>query len=194
METVRNKILTGAGTNHPAPLNPCISRSLRTPREHVQTKSRSSFRFAARRSKRSNKNVSLARFLTWELVQTVPRCTGNSIALRFRAGHCVQAQPAPRVHRYPIALRFPYYTESGHQNQHICLIFFEHVFNFGAASFREEANRGEACRSAIRPRRFRGRSGLLLPCGASVVIRIQKTLSYNPDCFGDFFLEFLQAL
>ena len=92
-------------------------------RELAQTKSRSSFRFAARRSKRSNKNVSLARFLTWELVQTVPRCTGNSIALRFRAGHCVQAQPAPRVHRYPIALRFPYYTESGHQNQHICLIF-----------------------------------------------------------------------
>ena len=111
-------------------------------RELVQTKSRSSFRFAARRSKRSNKNVSLVRFLTWELVQTVPRCTGNSIALRFRAGHCVQAQPAagracrfslprdvragsacPRVHRYPIALRFPYYTELGHQNQHICLIF-----------------------------------------------------------------------
>lgn len=48
-------------------------------------------------------------------------------------GTCVQVQPAagrarglslpPRVHRYPIALRFPYYTESGHQNQHICLIF-----------------------------------------------------------------------
>ena len=74
-------------------------------RELAQTKSRSSFRFAARRSKRSNKNVSLACFLIWELVlwelvQTVPRCAGNSIALRF-----------------------PYYTESGHQNQHICLIF-----------------------------------------------------------------------
>ena len=38
-------------------------------------------------------------------------------------GTCARAQPAPRVHRYPIALRFPYYTESGHQNQHICLIF-----------------------------------------------------------------------
>ena len=74
-------------------------------RELAQTKSRSSFRFAARRSKRSSKNVSLACFLIWELVlwelvQTVPRCTGNSIALRV-----------------------PYYTESGHQNQHICLIF-----------------------------------------------------------------------
>ena len=31
-----------------------------------------------------------------ELVQTVPRCAGDSIALRFRAGHCVQAQPALR--------------------------------------------------------------------------------------------------
>ena len=110
--------------------------------ELVQTKSRSSFRFArlfsylgacsARAAAWNQVYPYTARAFHRELVQTVPRCTGNSIALRFRAGHCVQAQPAagracrlslPRVHRYPIALRFPYYTESGHQNQHICLIF-----------------------------------------------------------------------
>ena len=95
-----------------------------------------------------------------ELAQTVPRCTGNSIALRL----------------------FPLLYRIGTPKSTHLPDFFEHVFNFGAASFREEANRGEACRSAIRPRRFRGRSGLLLPCGASVVIRIQKIMSYNPDC------------
>ena len=72
--------------------------------ELVQTKFRSSFRFArlfsylgacsARAAAWNQVYPYTARAFHRELVQTVPRCTGNSIALRFRAGHCVQAQPA----------------------------------------------------------------------------------------------------
>ena len=76
--------------------------------ELVQTKFRSSFRFA--------RPLSYLGACSARAAQVI-----QSLFVSARAIACRLS--LPRVHRYPIALRFPYYTESGHQNQHICLIF-----------------------------------------------------------------------